>query len=194
FAGNSTPGRNLQSRGESIGQELMGERVGLPRRRFVPGGNSRDVSALVGIGVQNLRKDHHLPLRPSRIHFRLESAAVGLWHHRIGGAVNHQQRRLALPFSAGSAVFRSPLIETAAARSPPSRASSRTLPPTKQTPPAARRSSIKLRVFACAIIVSNAALTRRRCSTASARNGLAKAAASPKSAGRVPAPYMSATK
>jgi len=31
----------------------MGERVGLPRRRFVPGSDPRDVRALIGIGMQN---------------------------------------------------------------------------------------------------------------------------------------------
>jgi len=45
--------RNSQPRGEGIGQELMGECVGLPRGSFVPASNSRDIGALIGKGVQN---------------------------------------------------------------------------------------------------------------------------------------------
>src|SRR5262249_4084686 len=69
-------------------------------------------------------------------------------------------------------------METAVARSAPSRASSRTLPPPKQNPTAAPAFIDQIAPFACAIIVSNAALTP----------------ASPNSPGRGPAPYMLATK
>ena len=54
LAGNPMPASNSKSCSEGIGQELMGECVGLSRGRFVPGSNSRDIRALIGIGVQNL--------------------------------------------------------------------------------------------------------------------------------------------
>ena len=90
--GTRRPARNSQSCSEGIGQELVSERVGLPRGRFVPGGNPRIIRVLIGIGVENSRKNGHLPLGARRIHFRFEGIPVSLRRHRIGSAVGHQQR------------------------------------------------------------------------------------------------------
>ena len=38
---------------EGVGDELMRERVGLPRRRLMPCGDSRNIGALIGISVQD---------------------------------------------------------------------------------------------------------------------------------------------
>ena len=53
FARTRQAAHNSQSGGEGIGQELMGECVGLPRGGFVSASNSRNIGALIGIGVQN---------------------------------------------------------------------------------------------------------------------------------------------
>jgi hypothetical protein len=51
--------KDLQFPRERVGDELVGQRVGRPRRRFVPAGNTGYIGALAGIGVERTAKDQH---------------------------------------------------------------------------------------------------------------------------------------
>src|SRR5882757_1082590 len=83
-----------QAAGECIRHEGMRQGIGLPRRRLVIDRDAGHLRVLIRIGMQDAAEQQHLPFCAGGIHFGFEFVPVGLRDHRIGGAVDDQQRRL----------------------------------------------------------------------------------------------------
>jgi hypothetical protein len=84
--------------GKRIRQKLVHEGVGLPRRRFIPGGDPRYICPLVGKGMQNPGEQDHLPFRAGCIHFRFKGIPIHFWGDRVRRAVSHEERGFDRPF------------------------------------------------------------------------------------------------